>query len=258
MATLANLRNRLIGDASINPVEGIKYSQLDTLLANALLQHNRSYTFASLPATEEEPVLLLAWAAVCYIRAGKVAPENNAQGSNGYAQDRETPFKKNMELAKSLMDRYTLLCTAFGLNTATTGIVVGTILSHNPVTDSLTPLHTAPVPALVTVSAEVVEDEDTSALLSWSITRLSEEYFDVMIFTDEGTELMFQPWNIDSDSGIPKVKNGARLLATISDPQQTVVKVEDMDRSVANRFLVVVRSGSLKYAYGNEVTVAAE
>lgn len=258
MATLQQLRQRLIQDASITSSENLVFSQLERIISAAITQHNPAYTVSSLPAEEEEAVLLLAWSAVCYRRAAAFAQERDAKGSNGFEHESNTPYRKNIDLAEKLLKRYEIVVSGMGLARSAKGIVVGTILAKENDFGSLTPLGQANVPMLslaLTVTPEV--SPITSAVMSWSPVSEDLNDYEVLIFTRTGTDPIFQNWNAESDSGIPRIADGTTLLATVSDMAIKSLKVTDMNRAVANRFIAVARNRSLKYTYSNEVAVAA-
>ncbi len=257
MSNIITLRQTLVENAGILASEAFVYTRLDTIIARALLQHNKTYSISSLPESEEECVVVLAWASVCYIRASKFANEANASGG-GFTADRDTPYKKNIDLANDLIARYQLLVAALGItDSGSTRIAVGTILKRDPLHDSLIPLIVAPNTGRIDAVLTVLSP-NTSVQLDWAVTNWDGGYFDLIFFQITGSTSLIAPWNVaNPDSGIRGLLNGATRLVTINDPEVTEIRFEDLDRTQINRFLLIAKNNSGKYAFSNELVLAA-
>jgi hypothetical protein len=258
MATLADLTDKLKRMASVEDSEHIHDdTDLKECLDRALLQHNARLTYDSLPAREEEPFLILAWIGVCFIRASRAAKDGNVSGGSGFGQDRESIYSKNVRLARELKARYDMLCADLEIDTASDGVVVGTLTRADDFDNIVLPLSVAPQPPIVSLKLDPSNQSLTTGdyyTLSWDFKRFT-NFREFRIYHLEGSNPVFEDWNFHSATGIPKVANNALLLNTYARQDVTKLKVQGLNKGagITNRFLIVVRSLSDTYSYSNEL-----
>lgn len=253
MATMSDLVERLKREAKIEESEGFSDDEdLAVDIADAVARHNPYYTVASLPDSEIGLVMLLAWSKVCLRRATKFAKETDSKGAQGFAADRSTPYTKNIGLAKALEERYKAMADNMGVASSSTAIVQGKLLTKDALLNLVTPTYLNNVPSVKLTLADSGPDY---VVLEWD-TREYDDFREFLVFAKEGAAI-YQKWNIDSATGTPLILDSATRVADLTQPDQRAIKITGVDRSVeTNHFLVVSRSGSNKYAYSNEVTVA--
>ena len=256
MAVLATLVASLKEVANVTANDVISDTLAGTFLTQALAQHNPLYSVASLPAREEEAVQILAWIKVCLKRASNVVSQQTAHGPAGFGQDRETPYRKNMDMVAQLQRHYQAVCGRLGLSNDGTGVTVSFLTTLDDRTDAVTPLSLEPVvgPLVLTVT------QSTSNLsifdFTWNFPAF-DNFDSVQLFMVERTvqevdDTLYQEWNYESDTGIPRLLNGATLLVTVSRADQKSVRVTELDITKCHRFLAVLKTRSGHYAYSEE------
>ncbi len=256
MSRLTDLADELKSLAKVDNVnDGISDEDLQGYVTLALRQHDKYLTVDSLPVEEEEPVLTLAWVKVCLVRASKLSVDANLSGAAGYGRDNNTPYAKCISLSKELMTRYGSLCGTLRIDR--NRVVVGTLFRRDDLYDALVPLLESASPSRIILSIlGVVQSNDTEMVIKWSIDNLT-DFYEVSIFSRVGSTAIFQEWNMQSDTSIPKLADGTTKLFSTLDSTMTALKITGLDLSEVNRFLVVMRNRSTKYAYSNELLVSA-
>lgn len=103
---VANLRFK-IGDfvPTLPAVPAFSKEQLETILTEAMLRHNASYTLMSLPDTETALVVYIAWIDICAMLAMDSAKEFKLS-LDGMSIEKDTRVKSYMDLAKFLAEKY--------------------------------------------------------------------------------------------------------------------------------------------------------
>ena len=258
--SLSNLLTTLKLRSGVQSSDGIADATLEYFLNTSLAQHNPAYTFDTLPAREEELVILLAWIMVCETSASTSVNESNLKSSSsglagGYGQDRNTPFHKNLDFIKYLKQRYadlsrSILNSDTGLSATEGQVVMGTLYRTNDEIDALTPLRTSPVPPIALSNATPL---NTSVVLKWSFPPF-ENYYSVVLFKSS-TPNIREEWNHDSVSDIPEISSSSERLVDIKDPTQRAVKVINLSPSTQYYFLAVLKTNSGRFAYSSEVSV---
>lgn len=259
MASLATLVASLKEVANVTANDVISDTLAGTFLTQALAQHNPLYTVSSLPAREEEAVQILAWIKVCLKRASNVVSQQTAHGPAGFGQDRETPYRKNTDMVGQLQRQYQAVCGRLGLSNDGTGVTVSHLTTLDDRTDAVTPLSLEPTigPLVLTVT------QSTTNLsifdFTWDFPTFdnfdSVQLFMVERALTETDDALYQEWNYESDTGIPRLLNGATLLTTITRADQKAVRVTELDFLLRHRFLAVLKTRSGHYAYSEEAYV---
>ena len=257
MASLATLVASLKEVANVTANDVISDTLAGTFLTQALAQHNPLYTFSSLPAREEEAVQILAWIKVCLKRASNVVSQQTAHGPAGFGQDRETPYRKNMDMVAQLQRQYQAICSRLGLGGDGSSISVSYLTTMDDRVDALTPLSLEP--AIGPLVFSVVQSSSNLSVfdLSWDFPAF-DNFDSVQLFMVERTALeidepLLQNWNYDSDTGIPRILNGATLLTTITNPAQKAVRITEVDFLKRHHFVAVLKTRSGHYAYSQEL-----
>lgn len=258
MAVLSTLRDSLKRQARVQPSENFTDPDVEGFINAALREHNSNYTIGTLPAAEEELVLLLGWIRLCHSRAAQWAQAADTGGQARLGQDNDTPFKKNMSLAKSLKLRYDELRIGLGLESKSDVIEVSTSTAQDTWTEAEVPLAlsrplTAPV---LSLAAGESLAEGTTYILKWTVER-SENFQEWRLFhmatASNGAATIREEWNQFSAAKTPQISDAAALVKTISDQQILCLRVTGVDKSQRNLFLLVAVSRSGKYSYGNEL-----
>ncbi len=258
MAAIATLRDSLKRRAKIQASENFTDSDLEGHLTDALREHNPSYEFGVLPVAEEEPVILLAWIRVCNSRAAQWAQAANTGGQATMQQDNETPFSKNLKLAKFLREQYTALVVSLGISSRFSGISVSTVTAQDGWVEAEVPLALSRTPPVPTLSLAAGESKavGTTYIIKWTVERyenFQEWRLFHMVTENVSTDTLRHAWNQDSDSGTPQLNNLADLLKTISDQQISTLKAVNVDKTKRNLFLLVAVSRSGLFSYSNEL-----
>lgn len=258
MATLSTLRDALKRQARIQASENFTDADVDGFLNSALREHNSDYTVDVLPAAEEELVIILGWIRLCHSRAAQWAQSADTGGQARLHQDNDTPFKKNMSLAKSLRERYDSLYLSLGLEEKATSIEVTTVTAQDAWVEAEVPLSLSralEAPVLSLASGES-KTTGTTYILKWTVER-SENFQEWRLFhlaTDpSSTDTIRQNWNQFSTAKTPQISDSASLVKTISDQQILCLKATGVDKTKRNLFLLVAVSRSGLFSHGNEL-----
>jgi hypothetical protein len=256
--TLASMVEELKRKAHVQGSEDIGDTDMESLVLGALGRHNSGYILGSsstttLPASESWPVLLLAWSDLMLLRANRFATQANMSGTgNQVGTDRNTPFFKCLEMHKTLLGQYGTACLSLGLTTYANASKVSNITITDPMTGAEIPrLISASVePPLITGPAAISGDY---LILEWSF-RPQLNFYNLSLFFDNSIENIKQPWNSDSTSGYPFIRDGLSPLWVTLEANRSQAKIEDLDYSSGQQlhFLLVTRSRSGNYSYSNE------
>jgi hypothetical protein len=261
--TLAAMVISLKARAQIQESEGFTDAEIQTLISTATGRHNPDYvattTSCNVPARESFPVVLLSWIDVCYVRASKFSTEATLSQS-GFSSDRNTPFYKCLALAEKLMEQYATVCGSLGLETsASGGVPVQTeVTTENADLGAQTPVEMSKEPPTLTAAstpADAVND-DGSIVINWSQQLFDNFSGFHIVYLEGGTASIFQEWNFNSASGVPRLIDTAEVIAVISDPSIHSVKLIDLDPTVGliHHFIVASKSKSGKWSYSAEIT----
>jgi hypothetical protein len=262
MATQAVLISLLKKKASIQESETQFTSNADELLKSimdaALLEHNAGFSYTNLPVDQERLVLLLAWEEVSITRASAIADAPNLSGTSGYGQDRNSPYYKNIDLAKKLREKYSELCSLMGLSTTSEPSSVvssNIIIPSDELSGALVPVSVALPPNMVLSLAETHAGE---VVLIWTV-RDYKNFLSLRIaYMTGNSEALYQDWNFDSSTGIPKVNNSAIILpTTITDRRIRSVKVSGLSFTNVQYFLLIMEGLGNFFSYSNVLAVAA-
>lgn len=235
----------------------------ESLVKSAGKKHNSSYVITgascTVPSLEHDAVVYLAWAELCVIRASMfaAAPSTNAQG---FGTNRDTPYYKLMDLSKELRVMYKEACEAIGLSSfyGSGAITQSEVTVESIDLGAQAPLEmsaTPPSPVITTTPSDRVNGDGT-IVVNWTTKDFSNfEWFAVVFL--QGASAIYQDWNWNSTTGIPRLNNSATVLGRINRMDIRSVKLENLTATTGtvNRFLVVLKTKSGKYAYSNEVAI---
>lgn len=277
MATSTQIREalklRLKGKAGISQQEDC-VQHLDGFLDESLVEHSVKYCpsdspdFTLLPFREQELVLILGWIRVCEFRASSAAPQpslrafgSGSQAGAGFGGDRDTPFKKNMDLVKYLRDKYVDLRARLEDSKDEQGsgdITLGELYRHDELTDVSVPFRSAPLlnaPQLSLDSVTGVAAGGVSlgvATFSW--TAVSSENFAQLYLVRNSSANIQQMWNQDGVDGIPFVNPGTVAVYNTTD---NIAKGAHEIKLAAGTYyyVIVMRDSSAQWTFSNEVSV---
>lgn len=220
---LDELKTSLIGRAEVVTTEKC-YAQLEEFLKGALVEHLKKETtdFTLLHYLERRLVVILAWISVCYARASGFAPQPSQKPGNttgyGFGADRDTPYKKCMDLADKLRAEYERLKADFEEeytddSNSAGDIVVGDIVRSDAVIE-------ATVPFSKSLAVEISYFEGSSpasgtVLLRWS--KFEEPNFSEAVIFHSTTPGIYEEWNHDGNSGYPFISATAEKVYSTTD-----------------------------------------
>lgn len=252
MPSIADIRAQLKLDAQIQDSEGITHAMLDSYISDALKEHNAAYTIDTLPVKEVELVKILAWVRVCLTRASNAVNLSDLSGTQGYGQDRNTPYRKNIDMAASLKERYAELAPRLTQATIVPEgvVVVSSVHLSAPEIDAPVPFNPPVLPPLPVLT--VTTPTATEAVLSWTVQSFSFFAEFIIVALNHDTDSLLQEWNFNSVSTIPKIHDSAQILYRSYTPSLRSIKVTSLDRATKLRFAVVVRSQTNEYTVSNE------
>jgi hypothetical protein len=250
MSNFADMVAELTQLAQIESSENFDETVLEGYIQSALAQHNKALTITSLPIEQEEPVLTLAWIKVCLVRAAKAAKDSSLGGASGYSKDANSPYQKNMDMAKQLWGRYQELCT--NLQIDKDSVVVGQVFVRDHLFDAMVPLFQNRKGIEINLVCDKASGSDV--ILRWSINDIS-DLNKLLLYSIEGSDPIYQEWNAYSATNTANINDSAVLVQQIFDTTITSLKITDVDLSKLNRFLLVARTNSYKYQYSNELVV---
>lgn len=259
MATTADLVSKLKLRASIpsterlSPILSAQDDLLAELISEAVKEHNPNYTISSLPAAEESLVLILAHIEVCYIRASMVVNAAPIQSTgNNFTLAIDSPFKKNMDLAIKLKNRYDSLVLKLGVTS-----VVGTVIAQTTVykksdrLDILFPLFNVPAAPAATLYAEAINP--TTVKIHWDHTPV--DYFSRNFLFWCLTPGIYADWNSVGVMTVPRIKSSASLFFDSTDQTRDVVEAEPFPSNTDLYFMLVTKTQQNKFTYSDEVMV---
>lgn len=267
MAIRDTIKARLIGRAGISAQEACN-TYLDSYLDEAVAEHDASYAPAGvadynlIPVAEYELVLLLGWVRVCEFRASNAAPQPSLRGVGaGFGSDRDTPFAKNMAMAKYLRQQYTDLKATLEGNDSDAGagdILLGELYRKDELIDAAVPFNVAPNLKAPTLSASSIVDVATggadlgSVIVAW--TGVYSEYFGELLMFRHTSPGIVQMWNSTGNSGIPFIATAASYIYSTTDNFAKSIKNTQLAAGTYY-FVLLMRDTSGRYSYSNEVEV---
>lgn len=201
-------------------------------------------------------MLLLAWIKICHYRASRLASANSQSGAAGFGTDRNTPYYKNIDLAKRLQEQYEMLVSRLGVTAITNpgSIHVSELLIANDrLGGAIVPLTKAVVPP---ITLYLVEADATTITIGWTMTTYK-NFVQTHVASIEGAGPLYQQWNFASASGVPRINDLATILKPIIlDERVRSVRVENVNRALVNRFVVAVMGLDDQWGWSNELIVA--
>lgn len=275
MATSTQVRDtlkaRLKGKAGISSQEDCN-PFLDDFLDESLVEHSVAFSpgnvpdFTLLPFRQYELVLLLGWIRVCEYRASSAAPQPSlrafgpgSQAGAGFGGDRDTPFKKNMELAAYLRKKYDDLKTRLDDQQDEQGsgdITIGELYRQDELTDAAvpwrsSPLLNAPQLTLETVTG-VAAGGASLGIATFAWTAVSSEYFSQLYLVRNALPDIQQMWNQDGVNGVPFVNTGT---VSVYDTTDNIAKGarETMLAAGTYYYIIAMRDTSAQWTFSNEV-----
>lgn len=276
MATSAEIRTTLVarlkGKAGISDQEEV-ISSLPDFMDEALMEHDPLYApagvanYTLLPLSEYELVLILAWIRVCEFRASNAAPQPSLRGiagqgvGSGFGGDRDTPFKKNMDMAKYLRTKYDDLKAQLEADEDEQGsgdITIGELYRKDEVLDIAVPMGSVPqlnAPAL-TVGDIVGEAAGAanlgSVVLLWNGV-LSTYFSEFVVFRSSAANIK-QMWNKDGVDGVPFINPGSTKVYTTTDNMTQGMKEQNLAAGTYY-YVLLLRDSSNMWSFSNEVSV---
>lgn len=265
--SLNKLKQSLTRKASIQPSESVSAEDFEELFTQAVLLHNSSYTVSpalcTVPEQESLPIVLLAWADLCFIRAAKFASQPNVSGAAGFGTDRNTPYYKQMDLRKSLLDTYTRTCQSLGL--AVYARVDGALKDSGPVCVDLattedserimTPLSdSSPLPTPYPSAPAAVSAGKVTLNFTMGDFPLH-KFSSFVIAYLSGTEDILDPARVTGSTGLPGVNSAAQLFTiTVSNQRSVVFTGLSNTTGLRHQFLVAALSTSGKASISHVVS----
>jgi len=222
-------------------------------LDEALLRHNDSYTWDSLPPAERSAVMLLAWKTVLMVQATEVAsyqfPVSDQQGS----ADPSSRFEKLMQMIAYLDQDYQTMCQDLDIGVKNS-ISMGRLIRPSRRTDTYVPWSWVedPVPSTLTLLAT----GDGSIDLHWTEEEVC-DFLEYRLYQSAEAGIIDRTtFNRTTASQTdPGVKAGISRIKTLSTKAYTSVRVEDLSHGV---FYFVVATVSLnnRSGFSNELRVS--
>ena len=249
-ARLENLISRLMTKSAVDESDEFKLSSAEcgVLLEEALLRHDDSYTWDTLPRKEETPVLILAMKSIAIIRANKVSKQYGVSGKRGSANPGER-FDYQMRLAEFFGKDYAEEIQALGVGS---DVSMGTLSRFDPLQHAMVPLsqQEGPPSAVLTLSAQGSDSFD----ILWSEPNISDFYqYRVFYNTEPGlADLTTLNETNPTNTG---VDSDATLIATISERHKTALRVSNAEAGTVYYVLVVTADLNGKLSHSNELTV---
>lgn len=263
-----SLAARLKAKAGISDQEPcLQY--LGDYLDEALVEHSGVIDpdFTVLPKREQELVILLGWVRVCEFRASNAAPQpslrgfgSGAQAGAGFGGDRDTPFKKSMDMAKYLRDKYTDLRALLesGDDDGSGDITVGELYRRDELIDASVPFHTSPglqaplLSFLTAIGVTAGGADQGCAIFEWPAT-LAENFSLLTVFRASQAGIR-QMWNADGVSGVPFILPTASKVYETSDNIAKGLKEKNLAAGTYY-YVIVVKDTSGVWSFSNEVAV---
>lgn len=251
MISKASLLTTLRQNASILSTE-YDDTALNGFLDEAMLQHNRRYTFATAPSREGDAVLFLAWIKVCYARAGAATQYFSISGKSA-SGDKSQIMRNNLELIRELRTEYTTLCGRLGISGAPEIIVSDfTILDES--LSGVTPVNSHMPPDAVTLS--VYASTASSVTLEWTPCAPARDFVKYRLFF--GTVAGLQDMSTMSEAGelYPGLDSTkVTLIGEYTDIFKTMAKVTGLTAGTAYYFVVAAYDNNQRISVSNEIAV---
>jgi hypothetical protein len=236
-------------------------SDYERVVIRAGKKHNSSYVISStactVPSREHDALVILAWAELCVIRAGKFAIAPNSSQSS-FGTDRNGPYYKLMDLAKNLREQYQEACEALNL---TTYAGSGAVAQSEVTVESLdlgaqVPIEMSVVPPTPVLTSETAVAPDGAIIISWTVDTFR-NFAKYIILHKTGADAIIQSWNLNSESGVPFTHNSASNVGELDSQQIKSAKLNELvaTTGTVNRFVLAVVSRSGKISFSNEVAV---
>lgn len=260
---LTNLQSRLGKQAAVAESEAA-YLLLRDFLEQALNEHAPHYVgdFARIASPrEKELVLLLAWERICIYRASQCAPQGTTQQSAvTFNADRNTPFDKNMKLAKELRARYENLVAKYAESDEDSSFVVsgditiGSIYKDGEDVPMHVPIHGAPPPS--TPSLEIMSMDSVNGTVVLRCLDIDPQYAAELYVFISTTAGIYEAWNYSGGGAvpIPFAREDAILAYQTTDTKRNVCKVTDL-LSVKHFAVCAYRTVAGEWVYSAEIPV---
>lgn len=237
-----------------------EFKDLWKVVDGGMSAHNPNYTYATLPSQEEELVMYRAWIIVCLIRANRYAQESNVSATTpGFTQERSTPYTKNISFSAKLEEIYDRKCNLLGINPTPAQanvITVSQALRHsNRLCGAIVPISGAAIQRTISIAASA--QTSTTFILTWSGYQEFSEFYSYNIFAlSDDTNTLYQSWNNSTNTwAIPLINPNAVSLWIGYTQTASAIEVSNVDFTLTNRYLLVVRSKSNTYLYSNELVL---
>lgn len=215
----------------------------------ALKQHNRKYEWATTPAHEFEPVMLLAWIQVCRARAGKATQYFSVNGREGSTNKAEI-VNNSISLIRELREEYKTACGRLGINPSPE-IIVSDITVMDESSHGLVPItaHTAPQVSTLYISNITSSTVD----LRWDACRPATSFLRYVLYYGT-TPTLKDDTNIGDTISNPGVADHAVRLQEFTNITHTAARITGLTEGTAYYFIVVVEDVNALYSISNEVS----
>lgn len=257
MATQAALALTLRDKCGVPDEGAFTDAKLQTLIGEAMTEHNASYDYTTLPAKEEQLVVLLAWIQVCYMRASRFGAELSVS-VGGSGVDRAQPFNPFIQLARELRTRYEALCNQIGVppggaDIESSQILQGELSREDSLSGLTLPLDTQRVPPTPVLSS----DQQTNGVgnrtvrLSWRLGRMTD--FQTFRVFSSSTAGLSDPSTLSENTALyPGLKTGVTCLAALTELYQTCIRLSGFDAGDVY-IVVAVYDADNRLAISNEI-----
>lgn len=260
-ASLSDLVARLTSRAAVQPSEaGLSPTDLEGCVVDAASKHNPDYEVTSsssnVPAKETMCVVYLAWAEVCLVRASNAASAMNATGGGFSVDSAPSPFKNNIAMAEKLATVwYPRECSSRGVNASgVTSFRVSDVVINNPELGASLPLNVAPLPPTPLLEAVTAQPVSGSLTLKISYPRFA-DFAGFKVFYVSGANSLSQPWNRDSNTGVPGILNDATSFGPYyADGQLKFTDLPSTPGTVL-RFIAVLFNRNGSTSVSNELVI---
>jgi len=258
-----SIKDSLIRRSEVTSTERC-HANLDEFIDEALIEYSEEDTadFAPLHVLEQRMIVWLAWITVCYARASGFAPQPSQKpGSNvgyGFGTDRDTPYKKCMDMAAKLKEEYSDMKAEYDSKfgdddedseSSTGDVFVGSLLKTEAELGAFVPPQKA--------SSVAIRNFDTVsvgagfAILGWSRTT-STAFVQLFIFKSSASGIV-EKWNADGNSGVPFIAAAASKIYGTTDFISKQIKVTGLTAGTHYFVLVTVSLNGL-YWYSDQIT----
>jgi len=253
MSVLSSLAARLRANASIQ-VSEYDDTQLETWITDAIHQHNRKYTFQTLPEYEQEAVVYLAWIKTCYARASRASMYYSVGGREGSVNKAEI-VSNNIQLVSFLREEYITLCERIGVNPAAE-IIVSDVTKFDPSAHMMTPVSAHRPPAASTLYA--LNFTGTEVDLTWTEAKPSDTFVRYRLWVGNSPGLADLTTVGDEDAEYNGVDTSkATLLKTYDDKWRNSCRISGLSTGSAYYFIVVLEDINGRFSVSNEVSTVS-